>query len=127
MSVLNFILNSVTGEDNRLFHRAAGVTAILATTILYYTLRSRDKEHDFPKLQGVQLYHAWNFFRRRHDFLLSNFRRNLGKSFSFKVFHHNIIVLAGQDARRAFFSNPHLDFVEGYKLLTGAVRVPIAQ
>ena len=120
------VLNSITGEDNRPLAGAVGAAAVLATTAVYYALSSKDRENDFPKLRGIQLYHAWNFFRRRYDFLQSNFKRNIGKSFSFKVLHHNVVVLTGEDARQAFFSNPHVDFDEGYKILMGAVRVPPA-
>jgi sterol 14-demethylase len=56
-----------------------------------------------------------------------NFKRNLGKSFSFKVLHHTIVALTGEDARRAFFSSPRLSFDEGYKILKGAVRVSLPQ
>ena len=100
-----------------------GVAVILATTAAYYAFSSNDREHEFPKLRGVQIYHAWNFFQRRYDFLHSNFERNFGKSFSFNVLHHNIIALIGDDARQAFFSNPHINLNEGYKILVGAVRV----
>jgi len=125
MSALNSTI--LTGEGNKLVAGAVGVAAILTTTILYYALISKDKEHDFPKLQGIQLYHAWNFFQRRYDFLQSNFKRNLGKSFSFNVIHHNIIALTGEGARQVFYSNPHLDLNEGYKILMGAVRDPLTQ
>ena len=124
MSALNStILNSVAGEDNRLVTGLVGAAAILATTAVYQALRSKDEEHEFPKLRGIQLYHAWNFFRRRYDFIHSNFKRNFGQSFSFNVLHHNIIALTGEDARQAFFSNPHLSFYQGYRILMGAVRV----
>ena len=106
---------------------AIGAAVILTATAFYYTLNARDKEHEFPKLRGIQLYHAWNFFQHQHDFLQSNFKRNLGKSFSFKVLQHNVIALAGEDARRAFFSNHHFAFDEGYKIFFGVVRVPLAQ
>jgi len=126
MSALNSaILNSVVGEDSQLVVGAVSAVAVLATTAVYYTLSSKDKEHEFPKLRGVQLYHAWNFFQRRYDFLQSNFKRNLGKSFSFKVLHHNVVALAGEDAREAFYSSPHLNFSEGYKILMGAVRISL--
>ena len=59
-----------------------------------------------------------------YDFLQSNFKRNLGKIFSFNVLHHNVIALTGEDGRRAFFSDRHLDFNEGYKILVGVVRIP---
>ena len=118
------ILTSVAaGEDNKLLAGAVGAAAILATTVIYYALHSKDKEHDFPKLRGIQLYHAWSFFRQRYDFLQSNFKRNLGKGFSFNILRYNIVALTGEDARQVFFSNPHLNFDEGYKLLMGAVRV----
>ena len=127
MSALNStILNFVAGEDNQLAAGAFGTAAVLATTVLYYALSLKDKDHEFTKLRGIQLYHAWNFFQRRHDFLQWNFKRNLGKSFSFNVLHHNVIALIGQDARQAFYSNQHLAFDEGYKILMGGVRAPHA-
>ena len=128
MSALNStILNFVAREDNQLVAGAFGTAAVLATTVLYYALRFKDKDHEFPKLRGIQLYHAWNFFQRRHDFLQWNFKRNFGKSFSFNVLHHNVIALIGQDARQAFYSNQYLAFDEGYKILMGGVRVSFAQ
>ena len=126
MSALNSILlNSVAGEDKQLIAGTAGVAATLATNAVYYALGYKDESHDFPKLRGIQLYHAWNFFHRRHDFMQSNFKRNLGKSFSFNVLHHNIVALTGEDARLVFYSNPHLDFDEGYKILLEAVRISL--
>jgi len=125
MSALNSILNSVVGEDNQLVAGAVGVAAVLVITAVYHALGSKDKENEFPKLRGIQLYHAWSFFQRRYDFLHSNFERNLGKSFSFNVLHHNVIALAGEDARQAFYSNPHLNFSDGYKILMGAVRISL--
>ncbi|KAF9645080.1 cytochrome P450 [Thelephora ganbajun] len=114
------ILGSVTGGDNQLITGTVGVAVILATTVVYYAISSKEREHDFPKLRGIQLYHAWNFFQRRYDFLQSNFKRNFGKSFSFNVLHHNVVALTGEEARQAFYSNPHLDLGEGYKILMGA-------
>ena len=126
MSALNStILTSVVGEDRQLVVGAVGAAAVLATTAVYYALGSKHKEHDFPKLRGIQLYHAWSFFQRRYDFLQSNFKRNLGRSFSFNVLHHNVIALIGDDARQAFFSNQYLNFDEGYKILMGAVSVSL--
>jgi len=125
MSAFNStILTSVAGEDNQLITGAIGAAAVLATTAIYYALRSKDKESNFPKLQGIQLYHAWNFFRRRYDFLHSNFKKNPGISFSFNLLHHTVIVLTGEEARQAFFSDAHLD-IRGYKILLGAVRVSL--
>jgi len=124
MSAFNStILSSVAGEDNQLVTGAIGAAAILVTTAAYYALRSKHDEHEFPKLRGIQLYHAWNFFQRRFDFLQSNFDRSFGRSFSFKVLHHTVVALAGEEARQAFFSDQHLGFNEGYTILMGAVRV----
>jgi len=120
------ILNSIAGEDNRPIAGAVSAAAILVATAVYYALSSKDKKSDFPKLRGIQLYHAWSFFQRRYDFLQSNFKRNIGKGFSFNVLHHNVVVLTGEDARQVFFSNPHLDLGEGYRILSAAVRVPPA-
>ena len=120
----SIVMTSVAvGEDSQLFVGAVGAAAILAATAAYYALRSKDKEHDFPKLSGIQLYHAWKFFRQRHDFLQTNLKRNLGKSFSFNVLHHNVVAVGGEDARRVFFSNPHFNISEGYKIFMGAARV----
>ena len=129
MSALNStVLNFAAGEsDSQLVTSVIGTAAILAIITLYYVLSSEDKEHGFPKLRGIQIYHAWNFFQRRYDFLRSNLDRNHGKSFSFNVLHHNVIALTGQDARRVFFSDSRLNPQEGYRLLMGGVRVPPAQ
>ena len=116
-------LSSIAGGDNQFVAGVVGAAAILATTVAYYAFNSKDEEHEFPKLRGIQIYHAWNFFQRRFDFLQSNFNRNRGKSFSFKVLHHTVVALAGEEARQAFFSDPHLGFNEGYMILMGAVRV----
>jgi sterol 14-demethylase len=117
------MLTSVAGEESQFVTGAVGAATILVAVAVYYALSPKDEEHDFPKLRGIQLYHAWNFFQQRYDFLRSNFEKNPGKSFSFNVLHHNVIALTGEDARRGFFSNQHLDFNEGYKILMGAVRV----
>jgi len=110
-------------EDNRLVTGVVGAAAILAITAACYALSSKYEEHDSPKLRGIQLYHAWNFFQRRYDFLHSNFKRNSERSFSFNVLHHKVVALTGEDARQAFLSNPHFDAPEGFKILVGAVRV----
>ena len=121
------ILHSVAGGDNKLVTGAIGVGAILATTVIYFALKSNDKKHEFPKLPGIQLFHAWNFFERRYDFLQSGFKRTSGGNFSFNVLQHNVIALAGEEGRRAFFTSPYLDIGEGMKLLVGIVRVSTVQ
>jgi len=127
MSVLtSTILKPILGGDNQPLAVAVSAAAILVATAVYYALSPKDKKNGFPKLRGIQLYHAWSFFQRRYDFLQSNFKRNIGKGFSFNVLHHNVVVLTGEDARQVFFSNPHLEINEGYRILSGAVRVPPA-
>ena len=123
MSALNSaILHSVVSEDNQIVSVAFCVAAFLATTAVYYSLSSKDEEHGFPKLPGIQLYHAWNFIQRRNDFLDSNFKRNSRQTFSFDVGHHKFIALTGEDARRLFYSDPRLDLREANKFQIGMVR-----
>jgi len=128
MSALNStLLSAIAGEDNQLAAGAIGAAAILVITAAYFALGSKDSEDEFPKLGGIQIYHAWNFFTKRFDFLQTNFKRNLGKSFSFKVLHHTVVALAGDEGRQAFFSDPHLGFNEGYMILLGAVRLSFSR
>ena len=117
------VLHPFTREDSHLVAGVIGIAAALAATAVYCALGSKDQEGEFPKLPGIQLYHAWNFFRRRYDFIQSNHERNLGKSFSFDVVHHKFIALTGEEARRIFFSDPHLDASQGVKLFMGSVCV----
>ena len=117
------IWHSVTGENNQLAAVAVGSAVILATTAVYHVLSRKEEGHEFPKLRGIQLYHAWNFLQRRYDFLQSGYERSLGKSFSFDLLDHKIIALTGEDARQMFFSHPHFSIDDGYKLLVGAVRL----
>lgn len=120
------IFHSVPGEGNQFLAGAFGIAAILATTAVYYAFGSRGKEHEFPRLSGIQPYHAWNFFKCRYDFLKSSYERNSGKGFYFNILQHKIIALTGEDARQVFFGSPHLNVDEGYKILMGAVSISLA-
>ena len=123
MSGLNSTaLHFVSSEDNQLVAATFGVAALFAAAAVYYSLSSKDNEHEFPRLPGIQLYHAWNFFQWRHDFLHSNYQRHPGKGFSFNVLQHKVIALTGEDARRILYSDHRLDFSEGVKILKGMVR-----
>lgn len=123
MSILDSaILRAIASKEDKLVAGAVSVVAILATTAIYYFLGSSDNEDEFPKLRGIQLYHAWSFFTRRHDFLFSNFERHMGKGFSFHVLSHKVIALTGNEARHTFFSHPNFDLNEGFKIFKGAVR-----
>ena len=65
MSTLDFtILNFVADEDNQFVASTFGAAAILVATAVYYVLSSKDKTREFPKLGGIRLYYAWNFFQR---------------------------------------------------------------
>lgn len=124
MAALNStILHFVASEDNQLAAAAFGVATLLLATAVYYSFSSKIKEDEFPKLPGLQLYHAWNFFQRRDDFLNSHFRQNAGKSFSFDVSKHKVIAVTGEEARRVLYSDPRMDLSKGFKVLMGAVRV----
>ena len=121
MSALYF----AASENNQLVTAGVGlgVAALFVTTTIYYSFGFKARENDFPKLPGIQLYHAWNFFQRRQNFINSNFERNSGQSFSFDAGHHRVIALAGEDARHAFYSDPSMDLSAGFKILKGAVRI----
>lgn len=122
------ILYSLSGKDNQLVAGAVGLAAILTTTAVYYafSLSSKDREHEFPKLPGIQLFHAWEFFHRRYGFIQSNAERN-PEGFSFNVLHHKVISLAGEDARQAFLFDPHMSLFQGYTILSGGVCVFLVQ
>ena len=126
MSALNStILHSLADIDNRLVAGAVGLAVAFTTVTVYYTFGFKER-HDFPKLPGIQLYHARNFLRGRHDFLMFNMQRNPG-GFSFDILHHNVVALAGKEARQMFLSNPHLSMDQGYRILMGTVRVYLLQ
>ena len=126
MSALNStMLQFVTSEDNQFVAAAFGVAALLVATTAYYSLGSKEEDQGFPKLPGTQWFHAWDFFKQRHDFLQLNFERNSGKSFTFNVLSKKVITLTGEDARRLFYSDSRMDFREGVKLLMGSVRVAL--
>ena len=38
---------------------------------------------------------------------------------------HNVVVLRGSEARKAYFDNKSLSFSEGYKVLMGGVRLSL--
>ena len=128
MSVLDSaLLRFIPVEGSRLtIPGAFAVAALLAASAVYWSLGSGDKERGFPKLPGIQLYHAWNFFQRRNDFIQSNFERNSGQNFSFHIVQHKVTVSSGEDARRVFYSDPSLCPVEGFKLFAGFGVVGVA-
>lgn len=93
------ILHPVSGEDNQPVTSVIGLVTILSTAAIYYAFSFKGEEQEFPKLPGVQLYHARNSFQQRYDFLHSNIKRN-PDGFSFNVLHSIVIALAGKDVRK---------------------------
>ncbi|KAF8815722.1 cytochrome P450 [Phlegmacium glaucopus] len=83
----------------------------------YLTLK--DGNGAIRKLGGFPIFTAWTFFTKRFDFIWANFGND--PHFKFKVLHHNVVALRGEEARKAYFDNKSLDFIEGYKILMGGV------
>ncbi|KAG5652598.1 hypothetical protein H0H81_004429 [Sphagnurus paluster] len=97
---------------------ALGVGLLLA--ILYPTILSSKKSTDIEELGGVSLFTAWPFFSRRFDFLKESFAKTGQNIFTFKVLHHSVTAMKGEEARKAFFDSQSLNSIEGYKILMGA-------
>ena len=58
----------------------------------FYTLRDLGRKSQIPALGGLSIVNAWNFFVRRSDFLLSNFKKMGQPIFSFKVLQVSIVA-----------------------------------
>ena len=125
MSALDSAIFHFVAEDNKLIAAAFGASALLAATAVYYSTgpKDKDKEHDFPKLPGIQFFHAWSFFQRKFDFLHEKFEVTMGKSFSFDVVNYKMIALNGDEASRVFYTNPGFNLSQGFMLMMGAVGV----
>lgn len=39
-------------------------------------------------------------------------------------YKHDILVVSGEEGRKTFFGHKDLNFLEGYRILFGAVRIP---
>ncbi|GLB42457.1 putative cytochrome P450 [Lyophyllum shimeji] len=68
-------------------------------------------------LGGFSILTAWTFFKKRYDFMLSNFKAR--KMFRFRVLQHRVVALSGEAARQVFFNELSLDLPEGYRILKG--------
>ncbi|KDR74009.1 hypothetical protein GALMADRAFT_71675 [Galerina marginata CBS 339.88] len=93
--------------------------AILAFAV--YRLVTPSERGSIRRLGGLPIVTAWTFFSKRYDFLWSNFRNSSDPHFKFQVLQHQVVALRGEEARKAFFDTKSLDFIEGYKILMGAV------
>jgi len=112
------------------------VIAGFAVSMSAFFLRSTTSGnvHD---LGGIPVLTAWDFFKKRFDFLQRHFRKSGGKMFRLRVLHvssktvlyfaaanlspfqHRVIAMASEEARKVFFNDQSLDFTEGYKILMG--------
>jgi hypothetical protein len=115
---------------------------LLTTLFLYQFIIPKYEKGAIRKLGGFPIFTAWTFFTKRYDFIWANFASDPSPHFKFNVLHvsplsfcvigpranwrsmqHNVVVLRGSEARKAYFDNKGLDFTEGYKVLMGGVRL----
>ncbi|KAF8218507.1 cytochrome P450 [Tricholoma matsutake] len=95
-------------------------SALLLLVVLYpLVFGTRRKDSDVYELGGLSILTTWSFFNRRSDFLTSSFAKTGQKLLSFKVLHHSVVAMEGEEARKTFFETRSLDFDEGYKILSG--------
>ncbi|PPQ80150.1 hypothetical protein CVT26_011784 [Gymnopilus dilepis] len=107
------------GRINVLTGLSSLALAILAVVV--YRLLSPSQKGSIRTIGGIPILTAWTFFSKRYDFLWKNFRSIPDPHFRFQVLQHQVVALRGEEARKAFFDTRSLDFVEGYKILMGAV------
>ncbi|KAF8069204.1 cytochrome P450 [Lyophyllum atratum] len=99
---------------------ATAVGAGILVAVAYPALFSSQKSTDIQELGGLSILTAWPFFSKRFDFLRENFKKTGQNLFSFKILHHTVTAMKGEEARKAFFDNKSMNFTEGYKILMGA-------
>ena len=114
---------------------------LLTTLLLYRYLVLKVENGPIRRVGGFPIFTAWTFFTKRYDFIWVNFGNDPSPHFKFNVLHvsplslrhwsradcqrslqHNVVALRGEEARKAYFDNKDLNFVEGYKVLMGGVR-----
>jgi hypothetical protein len=116
-----------------------GLLILLACWIYYPNwLQQFYETKSVYELGGFHLIHAISFFSKRYDFLRSQFERTGQKLFQFRILQvsglftltalsilkyikHRVVALSGEVGREAFFTNRHLDILEGYKIFQGGV------
>jgi hypothetical protein len=90
----------------------------------------------------IPFWPAWTFFTRRHDFLQEGFAKVKQDLFQFNVrqvsrstrpgmrlqltldSQHTVVAMRSEAARKVFFGDNNLSFMEGYRILFGGVRPP---
>ncbi|KAF8816057.1 cytochrome P450 [Phlegmacium glaucopus] len=93
-----------------------GIGLLAALFLSRYLIRN-DENGAIRNLGGFPIFAAWKFFTKRYDFIWANFGNDT--HFKFQVLQHNVVVMRGEEARKAYFDNKSLDFIEGYKILMG--------
>ncbi|KAF8908501.1 cytochrome P450 [Gymnopilus junonius] len=96
----------------------SSLVAILVVCVLIVLLQG-GSEDDVCDIGGIPAINAWKFFTKRYDFIQNGFQKSGGRIFRFKVLQHRVIAMAGEASRKAFFNEPGLSFLEGYKILLG--------
>ncbi|KAJ7465106.1 cytochrome P450 [Mycena latifolia] len=97
----------------------AVVALCLSTLFTYYARARKSAKTNITELGGFSLLAAWPFFAKRNDFLWSNFKKIGQNMFRFRLLQYHVVVMHGDDARKAFFNDKGLNLNEGYRLLMG--------
>jgi cytochrome P450 len=95
------------------------LAAALIVPLSSFLLLRTTTDGKITDLGGIPIATAWTFFSKRYDFVQANLRRTGGLPFRFRVLQHRVVTVSGEKARRGFFNDPSLDFIEGYKILMG--------
>ncbi|TDL20334.1 cytochrome P450 [Rickenella mellea] len=99
---------------------STGTICFLIALALFISNRTTDK---IPRKRGIPFVGSWTFFTARHKFVTDGLKK-LGNTFTFNVLHqwllqHQVIVVAGEEARQVFFGHRDMDPEEGYSVLHG--------
>ncbi|KAH0837817.1 cytochrome P450 [Lanmaoa asiatica] len=106
--------------------KAQVIVALFILLVLLVFSRGWSKNSDLSAqtpvyLPGPHLLAIVPFFRRRFDFLNDGFCKTEEKIFQFNMLRETVIVVSGESARKAFFTNMAFDLTEGFKVLSGAI------
>ncbi|KAM6503649.1 Cytochrome P450 [Amanita muscaria] len=102
------------------FQFAVAVLVLLAIIILAFA--PEKSEPDEPaRLPCLSIFTIFPFFRRRFDFLNWGFAATGQNIFQFQLLNNTVIVVSGEESRKAFFTAKGLDLTEGFKILSGAI------
>ncbi|KAF9522381.1 cytochrome P450 [Crepidotus variabilis] len=98
------------------------VGASVLGVVLSFMLRSTS-DGRIVNLGGIPILNAWKFFSKRYDFMSAGFRKAGGLPFSFRILQYRVVAVSGTEARKHFFNDPTLGFVEGYRILIGGPKM----